>query len=103
MSPKLDREGFLANLDDWSEAVAEELAHAEGVVLEDAHWLVIDALRQFYVNTEVSPAMRAFVNMVKNELGVELGSSISLMRLFGSSPAKTAAKIAGLPRPTNCL
>jgi tRNA 2-thiouridine synthesizing protein E len=47
--------------------------------------------------------MRPLVKLVKNEFGQEVGSSAFLMRLFGGSPAKLAAKIAGLPRPTNCI
>jgi tRNA 2-thiouridine synthesizing protein E len=47
--------------------------------------------------------MRALVKLVKEQLGVEQGSSVYLMSLFGGSPAVTAAKVAGLPRPTNCL
>jgi len=47
--------------------------------------------------------MRPLVKLVKEKLGEDCGSSVYLMGLFGGSPAKTAAKIAGLPRPTNCL
>jgi tRNA 2-thiouridine synthesizing protein E len=47
--------------------------------------------------------MRPLVKLVKEQLGEDCGSSVYLMGLFGGSPAKTAAKIAGLPRPTNCL
>ena len=98
-----DKEGFLIELDAWSPAVAEQLACASNVQLGREHWQVIHVLRAFYTRTEVSPAMRPFVKLVKDELGEELGSSIALMQLFGESPAKMAAKIAGLPRPTNCL
>ena len=98
-----DKEGFLIELDAWSPAVAEQLACTSNVQLGREHWQVIHVLRAFYTRTEVSPAMRPFVKLVKDELGEELGSSIALMQLFGESPAKMAAKIAGLPRPTNCL
>jgi tRNA 2-thiouridine synthesizing protein E len=43
------------------------------------------------------------VSLVKKEFGPDKGRSAYLMRLFHGSPAKTAAKIAGLPRPDNCL
>lgn len=103
VSARVDKEGFLADLSSWNEQVAAEIAVAEGIELTANHWQVLTALRRFYQQTEVSPAMRAFVKLVKNEVGEDLGSSIELMTLFGASPAKTAAKIAGLPRPTNCL
>ena len=100
---ELDKEGFLLDLSDWSEVVAQELAELDDVVLEAAHWEVINHLRAFYATTQVAPAMRPFVKMVRTQLGPDKGNSIYLMELFGPSPAKTAAKWSGLPRPTNCL
>ena len=100
---EFDKEGFLTNLSDWDESVAEIIARNEGIELSEAHWQVIHLLRDFYAATEVSPAMRPFVKLVKDGLGPDQGNSIYLMELFGASPAKMAAKCAGLPRPTNCL
>ena len=100
---ELDQEGFLIDLSHWDEKVAYHLAKTDKTLLTEAHWEVIFALRHFYAETQVSPAMRPFVKLVKTQLGIEKGNSIYLMELFGSSPAKTAAKWAGLPRPTNCL
>lgn len=101
--PPLDKEGYLIDLNDWTAAVAEQLANAENVSLSPAHWQIIDLLRAFYAQTDTAPAMRALVKLVGENLGTEQGSSVYLMGLFGGSPAKVAAKIAGLPRPTNCL
>jgi tRNA 2-thiouridine synthesizing protein E len=98
-----DKEGFLQELTDWNPETAADLADYEGINLDEEHWLVITALRHFYQKTEISPAMRPFVKLVKTQVSAELGSSIALMNLFGPSPAKTAAKIAGLPKPTNCI
>tara|TARA_B100001057_G_scaffold483945_1_gene561353 strand:+ start:1301 stop:1624 length:324 start_codon:yes stop_codon:yes gene_type:complete len=101
--PPLDKEGFLIDLSDWNRVIAEQLANAEDIALSEAHWQIIDLLRGFYAQTDTAPAMRALVNLVKENVGIEQGSSVYLMGLFGGSPAKVAAKIAGLPRPTNCL
>lgn len=102
-SVPLDKEGYLRNLEDWDEQVAELLAQAESIILRPAHWEVIKLLRRFYQRHGVSPATRALVNLVKRELGPDKGKSVYLMKLFRGSPAKTACKIAGLPRPENCL
>ena len=83
--------------------MAHRLAATEGLVLADSHWQIIDLLRDFFDRTETSPAMRPLVKLIKEHLGEGCSSSVYLMGLFGGSPAKTAAKIAGLPRPTNCL
>ncbi|MFD2228631.1 TusE/DsrC/DsvC family sulfur relay protein [Alkalimarinus sediminis] len=99
----VDKEGFLKNLHEWSPDIAEELAKSEGILLGDEHWEIITILREFYLTYEISPAMRILVKSVKEKLGDEKGSSIHLLKLFPGSPAKIASKIAGLPKPTNCL
>lgn len=103
MNVELDKNGFLVNLDDWNPDVAESLAAAEGIQLSKAHWEVITLLREFYNEFELSPAMRILVKLCREKLGEEQGNSIYLMTLFPESPAKIASKIAGLPKPTNCL
>lgn len=103
MTPETDKDGFLANLNDWNNAIADELAASEGISLTDAHWEIINALRDFYQEFDISPAMRPFTKYLKQHLGADKASSIYLLRLFPDSPAKVAAKIAGLPRPENCL
>lgn len=99
----LDPEGYLVDLGDWSPAVAVALAAEEGLSLTDEHWEVIDVLRTFYDRFEMAPAMRPLVKAVGQALGPEKGRSIHLMRLFPGSPAKVGARLAGLPKPTNCL
>lgn len=103
MAPETDPQGFLTNLDDWDEAFALSCAEAEGIALSDAHWEIIHLLRAFYAEFDLSPAMRILVKHTKEKLGEEKGNSIYLMTLFPGSPAKLASKIAGLPKPTNCL
>ncbi len=99
----VDAEGYLRDLSAWDIEVAEALADAEEIKLGTAHWEVIKLLRRFYQRHQMSPATRALINLVKRELGEEKGRSVYLMRLFGGSSAKTASKLAGLPKPDNCL
>ena len=103
MTLAVDKEGFLINLEDWNEQAAEQLAKSENIVLTEDHWAVIKLLRQFYQEFELSPAMRPLVKYVGQHLGADKGKSIYLMQLFPGSPAKLASKIAGLPKPDNCL
>ncbi|HET8705449.1 MAG TPA: TusE/DsrC/DsvC family sulfur relay protein [Pseudomonadales bacterium] len=98
-----DNEGYLKNLSQWSESVAAQIAADEGIVLSDAHWEIINLLRDFYAEHDHSPAMRPFVKWVAQKAGPEKGNSLYLLKLFPESPAKRASKIAGLPKPTNCL
>lgn len=99
----VDKEGFLRKLDDWSPEVAEQLAATEGIALSDAHWEVIHLLRDYYQLYDDSPAMRPLVKYCALKLGPDKGKSIYLLRLFPGSPAKLGSKIAGLPKPDNCL
>ena len=100
---RFDKEGFLRDLDDWDRHVAQQIAAAEGIELTQAHWELLDLLREYYADFDSSPAMRALVKYCALKLGKEKGRSIYLMSLFPGSPAKLGSKIAGLPKPENCL
>lgn len=103
MSLVLDQEGFLCHLDEWNETIAMELAARECLSLTDAHWEIIHLVRRFYQRYEHSPEMRPLVKFTRQELDAAKGQSVYLLSLFPNSPAKLACKIAGLPRPANCL
>lgn len=98
-----DKDGFLKNLADWNEAVAADLAASENIALTDAHWEMVYLLQNFYKEFQISPSMRALVKYTALKLGKDKGNSIYLLELFPPSPARVASKIAGLPRPANCL
>ncbi|MDX1397703.1 MAG: TusE/DsrC/DsvC family sulfur relay protein [Oceanospirillum sp.] len=100
---QVDDEGYLENLADWQPEVAEQIAREEGLELTEAHWEILNLLRQFYQEFELSPAMRPLVKYIGINLDKDKAKSIYLMQLFGESPAKMASKLAGLPKPTNCL
>lgn len=81
-----------------------EIDQEDDIELTEKHWEIIYFLRNFYKQHEISPpSNRLFVKAVREALGDEKGDSIYLMTLFPGTPAKTACRIAGLPRPTNCL
>lgn len=99
----LDAQGYLKNVDDWSEALAEHIASEERVELTEAHWEVIHFVRNFYLEFNTSPAIRMLVKAMGQKYGEEKGNSRYLFRLFPDGPAKQATKIAGLPKPVKCL
>ena len=102
--PARNNEGFLENASDWSPEAATVIAEADHINLNEKHWEIIRFLRLFYEEHEMSPpSNRLFVKSVKEAFGEDKGNSIYLMQLFPGTPAKTACRIAGLPRPTNCL
>ncbi|WPN50867.1 TusE/DsrC/DsvC family sulfur relay protein [Pseudomonas sp. P9_2] len=102
-SLELDKDGYLVDLNDWSDEVAHALAAAEALELTADHWEILNLLRQFYTEFQLSPATRPLIKYTALKLGPEKGNSLRLNKLFNGTPAKLAAKLAGLPRPTNCL
>ncbi len=99
----LDKDGFLVNLEDWSPATAQGLATREGIALTPDHWEILSLLRTFYQEYQLSPATRPLIKYAALKLAPEKGNSAHLNRLFNGTPAKLAAKLAGLPKPTNCI
>ena len=49
-----DEEGYLLNLADWTKEAAEHLAEEEKVPLTDNHWEVINFLREYYNEYQIS-------------------------------------------------
>lgn len=98
-----DEFGYLKNLADWSEALAEVMAHKENIELTPAHWEIIFFVREFYQEYKTSPAIRMLVKALAQKFGEEKGNSRYLQRLFPDGPAKQATKLAGLPKPAKCL
>ncbi|MGY2266962.1 TusE/DsrC/DsvC family sulfur relay protein [Pseudomonas sp. SDO5561_S422] len=100
---ELDKDGYLVDLTEWSSDVANALATTEALELTPEHWEILELLRGFYDEFQLSPATRPLIKYTALKLGPEKGNSLHLNRLFKGTPAKLAAKLAGLPRPTNCL
>ena len=98
-----DEEGYLANLTDWTEEVAGEIAKVENVEMGPNHWEVVNFLREYYNDYQIAPAVRVLTKAIGKKLGADKGNSKYLYELFPYGPAKQACKIAGLPKPTGCV
>jgi tRNA 2-thiouridine synthesizing protein E len=94
---ELNDEGFFVHPDQWTEDMAPELARREGIEsLTGSHWTVIRFMRSEYAARGTGPTVRM--------LGKASGVSVKeLYQLFPKGPAKTAAKIAGIPKPHGCI
>ena len=92
-----DAEGFLRHPEEWTEALACELAAGAGIdELTDRHWQVVRYMRDTYLATGTAPTIRT--------LGKASGVPVKeLYQLFPKGPAKLAAKIAGIPKPRGCI
>ena len=90
--------GFLVNLDDWSEALAQHIANLEGIgELTERHWDIINYLRdEYFNNNQNQPNNRAILKEMSNKWGEKLANK-DIFKLFPLGPSKQAGKIAGLP------
>ncbi len=94
---KINADGFLHAIDDWSQAVARELAERNDLgPLTHEHWSIINYVREYYLREGRGPAV------------VQIGKAIGLppkkiCELFPCGIARGAYRLAGLPRPAGCL
>ncbi|QKT04048.1 TusE/DsrC/DsvC family sulfur relay protein [Ectothiorhodospiraceae bacterium 2226] len=90
--------GYLDNVEDWSETVAVAMAAKEGLELTPRHWDVIKYLREEYFdNNGNQPNTRSIVKAMQEAWDDRSVEARSLYELFPHDPSKQAGRIAGLP------
>ena len=75
-------DGRLANMNDWSEAVANELASRDNITLSKDHWLVITAMRDYYNEFNVSPVNKLLKRDLKRQTNSDQFTDDFLTQLF---------------------
>lgn len=94
-----DSEGYLRNLDDWSEEFAMAQARNEGLQLTTEHWEVIRFLRGYYQEHGVQAQVRVMIKHFAAEWGSERGNNLYLHEIFPrGGPQKQGNRLAGLLR-----
>ena len=92
-----NKDGYLENLEDWSEELASEMAKTENIELSDKHWDLINYLRDEYINNaQNQPNTRAIVKAMSAAWGEKIGQR-DVYDLFPGDPSKQGGRIAGLP------
>jgi tRNA 2-thiouridine synthesizing protein E len=98
-----DEQGFLHDLDDWSEAFAEKLAEQDGIRLYDESWGLIGYFHEYYLQNHTHPSMRQLVLTLGRQHGAHFHDRKAyekfLYRLFPRDPMRELCKLAGLPKP----
>ncbi|WP_422667360.1 TusE/DsrC/DsvC family sulfur relay protein [Buchnera aphidicola] len=98
-----DAEGYLKNNQNWNILIAQEIAQNENINLNSDHWKIIYFVRDFYFKFNMTPSMRMLINAIQKKIKNKKINSIYLFTLFPKGPAKQASKIAGIPKPAQCL
>jgi len=96
-------DGFMQDRDLWSEEVAVALAEREGIKLTDEHWDLLKFLRSYYDEFLISPNVKILVKYLKEKGNEKNLDTKKLYELFPRGPSFQGCKIAGLPKPTNCI
>ena len=92
----LNEEGFLVNPNAWTPEIAEAIAEKVGIQLTDRHWVVINFARSEFEANGEPPTLRRITKQTDV-------STKEIYSLFPGGPAKMAAKISGLGKPTGCI
>ncbi|MEK6223035.1 MAG: TusE/DsrC/DsvC family sulfur relay protein [Chloroflexota bacterium] len=91
-----DADGFMTDHDAWAPVIAEAIAAVLEIELTERHWEVLNFVRNEYETKGDAPTIRRITKVG----GVP---TKELYALFPGGPAKIAAQIAGLAKPTGCI
>jgi TusE/DsrC/DsvC family sulfur relay protein len=94
-----DQEGYIQDMEDWSEAFALAQAASEDLILTSEHWDVIHFLRSYYEEHQVQAQVRGMIRHFQQVWGAERGNNRYLHDLFpAGGPQKQGNRVAGLMR-----
>lgn len=102
MTFKTDESGYLLDPETWQPLFAEQIAHKQGIILTEKHWQIITFAREFYQAHGFSPAIKMLLLALRKAQDPTL-NSIVLQHLFAHKPALMISKLAGLPKPKDCV
>lgn len=89
--------GYLVNLEDWSEDLARALAETDGLTLGAEQMDIINYLRdEYFNNNNNQPNTRTIVKAMADQWGKDVDQKY-VYDLFNGDPSKIAGRIAGLP------
>ena len=100
---EVDDDGYVLNLSDWTAGLAQKLADEDNINLTEAHWEVINFLRDYFEKYQIAPMIKILVKEIGKTMGKEKGNTKYLYELYPGGPAKQACRYAGLPKPTGCV
>lgn len=100
----LDQDGHLCNHLDWTPLIAQELANSLSITLTQTHYQILMQVRDFYQKYHHSPATRPLIKHLMATLPELKLDNQTLQKLFNTGlVARHVNRIAGLPKPPNCL
>lgn len=103
MNLELDQDGHLIDHHVWDTDVAQQLAQSLQLELSPWHLQVLLAVRQFYQQFGHSPATRPLIKYLIKNMDPEITNAILQERFNTGLVARHLSRLAGIPKPANCL
>lgn len=95
-----DTEGYVVDPEDWTEALADQLAAEEGLALDERYWAVIHFMRKYWSEHHVAPDVRHVIKYLTEARQLDKKQAKqALFKLFPYGYVRQACKIAGMQRP----
>lgn len=102
--PSLDDDGHLIDHTQWSSAIAQQLADTIPVTLTPTHYAILQAVRDYYRTFSHPPMTRPLIKYLTQQLPELQLDNAKLQTLFNTGlVARHVNRLAGLPKPANCL
>ncbi len=89
-------------MDARQHAWALEQAEIIGLSLTEFDWQVLEFCQVFYVEHGVMPLTRRVIKFIKENLEPDF-DSLKLQIRYTEKPLTVIAKLAGLPKPVQCI
>ncbi len=100
----LDQDGHLCDHTIWTPDIAQQLANTLDIVLDTERLAVLQQVRAFFVKFNHAPATRPLIKWLQKTLPDDDISNQKLQQLFNTGlVARHVNRLAGLPKPPNCL
>lgn len=103
-SVALDQDGHLCDHLIWTPQIAQQLANTIDVNLNAEHLEILQQVRAFFSKFNHAPATRPLIKWLQQTLPEHDISNQKLQQLFNTGlVARHVNRLAGLPKPPNCL
>ena len=94
--PERDGDGYLLDMNIWSEEIGQAMAEADGVAIDAEKWEQILKAREYYEEHAVVPPIRKFSKYLGE-------NQKEMFKMWMTGPMKPITKYGGLPKPTGCV
>ena len=94
--PDRDGDGYLIEMSAWTPEIAQAMAEADGVDIDEEQWEQIRKAREYYEEFSVVPPIRKFSKYIE-------ANQKDMFKKWMTGPMKPITKYGGLPKPTGCV